>query len=448
MIHISKGLDIPISGAPDQDVVDDAPAMDAVAVLGPDYVGLKASMRVQVGDKVKTGQVLFEDKKNPGVCITAPGCGTVTAVNRGARRALLSVVIGLDGDEAVEFRHYNGRQPEELEGEAVRALLRESGLWACFRTRPFSKVPSIDSTPRSIFVTAMDTNPLAPHPRTFLGAYPREFSCGLKVLRTLTEGPVYVCTDHRATLPQGLPKVIVEEFSGPHPAGLAGTHIHFLDPVGPRKTVWYVGYQDVAAIGHLFLTGELLLERLVSLAGPMVRRPRLVRVRLGASLEKLTAGQLFSGESRVVSGSVLSGRAAAGPLAFLGRYHNQVSVVAEGGGREFLGWLAPGLGKFALKPVFLSKFFRRGPFAMTTAKHGSRRAIVPIGSFEAVMPLDIEPTYLLRALAVGDVDQAAALGCLELDEEDVALLTFVDSSKNDFGPMLREVLTTIEKEGL
>jgi Na+-transporting NADH:ubiquinone oxidoreductase subunit A len=241
--------------------------------------------------------------------------------------------------------------------------------------------------------------------------------------------------------------VSVAEFSGPHPAGLPGTHIHFLAPVGSGRTVWHLGYQDVIAIGYLFTTGRLWTERVVALAGPAVRFPRLVRTRLGASTNDLVEGELVEGECRVISGSVLSGRRAAEWGAYLGRYHNQVSVLREGRERELLGWLRPGRRKFSSLPAFAAHLFRDRRFALTTAQNGSPRAMVPIGSYERVMPLEILPTQLLRALLVRDTDAAQALGCLELDEEDLALCSFVCPSKHDFGPVLRSVLDQIRKEG-
>jgi len=211
--------------------------------------------------------------------------------------------------------------------------------------------------------------------------------------------------------------------------------------------VWHIGCQDVVAIGHLFRTGQLLLERIISLAGPQVKNPRLLKTRMGACLSEIIASDLEDGDNRVISGSVLSGRRAGGPVDYLGRYHNQISVLAENREQKLFGWLTPGMEQFSIKAMFVSALFKNKLFPFTTALNGGRRPIVPTGAFEQVMPLDIEATYLLRALAIKDTDQAQALGCLELDEEDLALLTFVDSSKNEFGPMLRENLNLIEKEG-
>lgn len=446
LIRIKKGLNIPISGEPEQ-AVHQAPAVRRVALLGQDYVGMKPTMAVEVGDEVKLGQVLFTDKKIPGVKYTAPGAGRVAAVNRGDRRALISVVIELKGDAQVEFEAFAEAALAGLSREKVKQQLVDSGMWTALRARPFGKVADPESTPHSIFVTAMDTNPLAPSIEVILQGKERDFQNGLTVLSHLTDGRVYVCTAPGAKIPVSGAKVSVEQFAGPHPAGLPGTHIHFLDPVSRQKTVWHIGAQDAVAIGRLFTTGRLDVERIIALAGPSVKKPRLLRTRLGASLEELTDGELTTDNNRVISGSVLSGFRAAGEAAFLGRYHQQVTVLREGGDRPFLGWLSPGFNLYSVKNIVASKLIPQKKFAFTTALNGGPRAIVPVGSYEAVMPLDILPTLLLRSLAINDVEEAEQLGLLELDEEDLALCTYVCPSKIDHGLNLRKTLTIMEKEG-
>jgi Na+-transporting NADH:ubiquinone oxidoreductase subunit A len=452
--RIRKGLDLPIEGTPEP-VIEDAPVPSRVAVMAADTVGLRPTMLVHEGDTVRRGDPLFEDKKNPGVRFTAPGAGTVTAINRGERRALQSVVIELSAEEraggeapAAPFESHTGKPPSALGRDAVRALLLESGQWAALRTRPFSKVPAPDSVPASIFVTAMDTNPLAPPADRFLKERADDFARGVEALAQLTDGPVHVCVAPGTALPKLPDKAVVAEFSGVHPAGTPGLHIHLLDPVHRDKTVWHIGYQDTAATGALFNTGVLDLTRVISLAGPSVKRPRLLRTRVGASTDDLTRGELADGDHRVVSGSLLSGRTAMGDVhGYLGRYHVQVSALREGREREFLGWMAPGKEKFSLFRLFLANLTPGKRFRFSTSVNGSVRAIVPFGMYDWVMPMDIIPSHLLRSLAAGDLERCEQLGCLELDEEDLALCTFVCPSKLEYGPMLRKVLDTIEKEG-
>ncbi len=451
LIKIKNGLDLPISGKPEQRV-HTARAVRHVALLGVDHVDLKPTMLVAEGDKVKLGQTLFEHKKLPGVRFTAPGGGEVVAINRGARRMLQSVVIKLDDTEQEE--HYASFAPEQLSGlspEQVVENLLASGLWTALRTRPYSKVPDPASRPAAIFVTAMDTNPLAADPAPIIDAEGDSFGHGLTVLSRLTDGTLWVCKAHDAQLPQseGLDKARVASFEGPHPAGLPGTHIHFLDPVHAHKTVWHLNYQDVIAIGKLFTTGRLWIERVVALGGPQVREPRLLRTRIGACIEELLEDELVEGDNRAISGSVLSGRRAAGWSSYLGRHHLQIGVLKEGKNREFLGWLNPAGAKYSFLNVMFSSLARNAgeQIDFTTAQNGSARAMVPVGAFEDVMPMDILPTQLLRYLLVGDTDMAQKLGCLELDEEDLALCSFVCVGKHDYAPVLRNNLTQIEREG-
>lgn len=445
MTRIKRGLDLPVGGVPRQ-VIGSAPAARSVALVGADYHGLKPTLAVQVGDRVKLGQTLMTDRKNPGVFYTAPASGVIAAIHRGAQRVLQSIVIDVDGDDQESFATWNEAEINTRPIAELRDALLRSGLWTALRTRPFSKVPAADATPASIFVTAIDTHPLAADPNVVIAEYADDFRRGVRILARLA--PVFVCAAENATLPvEDLAQVRVERFAGPHPAGLPGTHIHFLDPVGPGRTVWQLNYQDTIAIGKLFASGRLWTERVVALAGPVVNEPRLVRTRLGANLDELTAGQLAVGENRVVSGSLLGGRTARGAFAFLGRYHLQVSCLREGREREFMHWARAGVDKHSLLNVFVSRFMPGRRFAFTTTTNGSPRAMVPVGTFEEVMPLDILPTQLLRYLVVGDTEMAQKLGCLELDEEDLALCSYVCAGKYEYGPILRDVLDQIEKDG-
>ncbi|MDC0662105.1 Na(+)-translocating NADH-quinone reductase subunit A [Marinobacter sp. SS21] len=449
MIKIKKGLDLPISGAPEQTITDGKPVRH-VALIGFDYNGMKPTMAVKEGDRVKRGTLLFTDKKTEGVRYTSPAAGVVKEVNRGERRVFQSIVIEIEGDEAESFARYGDADIAGLERQQVVDNLVQSGLWTAFRTRPYSKVPELDATPNSIFVSVMDTNPLAADPTVIIGENGAAFEKGLKLLAKLTNGKVFVTGKPGSNVPvPQSDKVEVHQFDGVHPAGNVGTHIHFLDPVSVHKSVWSIGYQDVIDIGELFETGELRVERVVALAGPKAAKPRLIRTRVGASLVELTEGELVTAEEevRLISGSVFGGRRGTGPCAYLGRFANQVSLLEEGYKREFMGWLSPGTNKFSTLNIYLSKLLGGKKFDFTTTTNGSERAMVPVGSYEEVMPLDILPTQLLRSIIVGDTETAQKLGVLELDEEDLALCTFVCPGKYEYGPILRENLTRIEIEG-
>lgn len=462
-----RGLTLPIAGAPEQ-VLGDAAAPGNVAVSAADYPGMKPAMHVGPGDAVQRGQLLFEDRKQPGVRFTSPATGTVTGVNRGAKRALISVVVRVDPSDqtgssgaGVGFAGYTGRHPSALSRAEVQALLVESGDWVALRARPFGRTAAVDSVPKSIFVNAMNTEPFAPAADRIVEGRAGDLERGLAALARLTDGPVYLCRAPGtiAGVETSEP-VRVEEFAGPHPAGAAGLHIHTLDPVDRNKLVWQIGLQDTLAIGRLFATGEPDVQRIVALAGPQVARPRLLRTRLGAALADLTHGEIGTGAEavpdgavRVISGSPLSGRTAIGEKApadlhgYLGRFHDTVTVLEDDRERHFLGWLTPGFGAFSRARAFASSLLPRKSFAMTTTTYGSPRAIVPIGLYESVFPWDLQPTFLLKSLVAGDIERAEELGCLELLEEDLSLCTFVCPGKTEYGPYLRDALELIEKEG-
>lgn len=444
--QLKKGLDLPISGKPVQSI-QSGPEISSVAIIADDYIGMRPTMLVAVGDQVKLGQPLFTDKKTEGVTFTSPGAGTVKAITRGAKRKFESIEIELSGDEEVTFDSFNDL--DALDRNTVESRLVEAGVWQAFRTRPFSRTPQLGTEPNSIFVTATDTNPLAAEPELVISEHNEQFVAGLRAIGKLTQGKTYVCTRDDSRVPgDNVPDVEMVQFSGPHPAGLAGTHIHFVDPVGPGKTVWQIGYQDVIAIGHLFLTGQIMVERTVSVAGPRVGKPGLYKTRLGACLDDLATGaDADLDNARVVSGSVLAGRTSEPAKNYLGRFHTQVSILEEGNHREFMGWQKPGADKYSTSRIYLGSWLKGKLFPLTTSTGGSKRAMVPVESYERVVPMDILPTQLLRALISGDTEEAQLLGALELDEEDLGLCTYVCPGKYEYGSILRENLTVIEKEG-
>ena len=412
-------------------------------------------MLVQEGDKVKLGQALFVDKRDPDVMFTAPGSGSVTAINRGAQRVLQSVVIELDESdtESSEYAHLAGSDPGTIHPGDIRSALFTSGLWTAFRTRPYSKVPQSDSNPRSIFVTTIDTQPLAADPVVVVDAHCDAYLTGIHILTRLTKGIIYMCTGSDWNGPvSNSDQVQHVEFSGPHPAGMPGTHIHHLDPVSVDRTVWHIGYQDVIAIGKLFTNGRLWTERTVALSGTGFSQPRLVTTRLGANIEELVAGELKpvgvkEKSARLISGSVLNGRTAVGSEAYLGRYHLQVAAIPQDNECHLFGWsgLVNRCYSFAGLLKRQQGHSQRQPFS--TALNGRSTALIPVDAFEQLIPMDILPVPLLRALLVRDTDQAQALGCLEMDEEDLALCSFVCPGKNDYGAVLRLNLEQIERYG-
>lgn len=446
---VKKGLNVPIAGEPRQEIDNSAPAPSHVAVLGEDYVGLKPIMLVEVGDRVKKGQALFENRKVPGVVYTAPASGEVVEINRGERRVLQSVVIKCSDDQGEQITFEKYADLSSLSREQVQANLVNSGLWTALRTRPFSHVPELGTEPAGIFVTAMDTNPLAAEPRVVIAEQEGAFAAGMQVLTYLTSGKVYLCQDSGDALPgHDIDGVETRRFDGMHPAGLVGTHIHFTLPVSMERQVWHLSYQDVIAYGQLFMTGELNTDRVVSLAGPVVSRPRLMRIQLGAKLSQFADVELKPGFQRIVSGSILSGHKAVGVHDYLGRFHIQVTALEEDANHQLMPWVNSDANPFSIIGSITNGFRRSKKLInFTTNTGGAARSILAFGQLDRVMPLDILPTLLVRDLVVHDTDEAQALGALELDEEDLALCTFVSPGKYDFGKELRTCLDIIEREG-
>ncbi len=442
---LNKGLDLPVVGAPTQEI-SDGPTIQTTAVIAADYIGLKPRLLAQEGDVVGVGAPLFFHKDTADVMITSPVSGRIKAVNRGARRVLISVEIEVD-EGAAEPLDFSGIGDISTP-DGLKERLCASGLWTSFRTRPYSKVPDPSDAPSAIFVTAMDSEPLCGDPALVIGEAPEAFEAGLAAIATLSEGKTYLCHETGASIPgTGVDGIESVDFSGPHPAGLAGTHIHFLESVSAEKVVWTIGYQDVIAIGRLLETGKYDSSRVVALSGPLCTNPRLLRTVAGASLDELANGE-HAGEVpvRMISGSVLSGRMGDGADAYLGRYDRQVTLIEEDLKQIPMGWIRPMAEKYAFQPVLGSAFAKK-LYPLTSNLNGGRRAMVPIGTFEELMPQDYLPTQLLRAMLVMDTDQAQALGVMELDEEDLGLVGFACPAKYEYGMALRDCLTKIEKEG-
>jgi Na+-transporting NADH:ubiquinone oxidoreductase subunit A len=404
------------------------------------------------------GQPLVADRRRPELVHASPGDGHVAAVHRGPRRALEAIVVALDdpthspeadereiGDAGGWRADGERLAPEalpDLPRERIVARLLATGLWTALRARPFGNVARPSDTPRALLVTAIDTRPLAPDPTVVIASRRQAFANGLAVLGRLLDGPLFLCTAPDADVPAGDPaRVRHVEFAGPHPAGLAGTQIHFLAPASAGAPTWHVDYQDVIAIGLLFTTGRLSVERVVALAGPMVRRPRLVRTRLGANVSNLLDGELLDGSCRVLSGSVLDGRRASGPLDYLGRYHAQIAVVPESRAPR----PAATTHTWSYHSLWSRLRGRARGDTFDTSRHGPRGPLLTLPSLDRVMPLDVLPAPLLRALMVADDEALEALGGLELEEEDLALCAFLCPGKIAWGRLLRAALTRLSR---
>ena len=440
-VQIKKGLDIPIKGEATHTIIP-GKRVKTVAILGDDYIGMKPTMLVNEGDSVVCGQLLFTDKKNEGIKFTAPGAGTIRAINRGEKRRFESLIIELAGDTSHRFLTDEQCASSTLTAQQIRETLIDSGLWTSFRTRPYGKVPAIDADPASLFITATESAPLSPPPEIIIDDDAENYQKGLAIVRQLLQCPIHYCTGSEELLPaEQHPEMEYTCFTGPHPSGLASTHIHFIDPVNEKKSVWHLGYQDIMSIGHLFSTGHLKTERIIAIAGPMAGKPSLIRTRVGASIADICREEVEDTNIRVISGSVLCGRVS----NYLGRYHNQISMIENSDGRSFFNWAIPGANRFSFRPIFISALFKNRTFNLNSALWGGKRAIYPLGVYDEVMPLDIIATSLLKSMNNGDTDKSKDLGCLELIEEDLALCGFVCPGKNEFSHELRSILNSIER---
>lgn len=456
LIRIQRGLDLPLPGALASAGLTPVPDPARVALLPQESWGIKVQMLAQEGDRVRVGTPLYCDRRDPAVIYASPAAGVVEKIERGARRAVLAVVVRVEGFDA-QADSLRACDPARASREELIAALAPSGLWPALRRRPFDRVARSDETPRSIFVTALDTEPLAASPREAVRGREAEFRAGLKALVKLAERGVWLCSgaeedwsDLRSEGGKPLEGVQARQFRGPHPAGLPGTHIHLLDPVGAKRCVWHLAAQDAADIGEFLLTGRTPTARRLAVVGPAAARRAYVATRRGAETALFAPFAVRDqGAVRLIGGSVLWGRNAAPgtPAGFLGRWERQLTLLGDEPRRELLGWSAPIGRRWSFTNVFAAKFLRPKSLRFDTDLNGSPRAIVPIGSWERIMPLDVLPTQLIKALAADDFEDAERLGALELAEEDLALCEFVDQSKTPVTALLRAMLTRMEKEG-
>ena len=445
---IKKGRNIRLKGAAKKEVIA-ASFPKHVAVQPPDFKGLNLRLAVEVGDSVKVGTTILSDKADPQVGIASSASGKVAAINRGLKRALLSVVIETDGRQETEgFQFFTEEQIRNISRNDVVRFLLKGNLWPVIRQRPFSKVADPLEKPKAVFIHAMNTEPLAPDMDFILKNKEKEFQTGLTILKQLTDGDVHlcVCEGSNAVALTRAEGVQTHVFSGPHPAGNVSTHIHCVDPINKGDLVWYVEAQDVLRIASLFLKGIYPVERIVAVTGEGAAGYQVyAKTIMGAPLSVLPGGRI-TGPVRYLSGSVLAGKDV-GAHGFLRFYDTQVTILPEGGRREFLGWLSPGVNKYTFSKTFFSAFLPEREVSLDSDRHGSDRAIVLNSIYDSLVPLDIMTYFLLKAVLSGNVEEAEELGILECDEEDFALCTFACPSKTDVGGIISQGLALIEKEG-
>jgi Na+-transporting NADH:ubiquinone oxidoreductase subunit A len=445
VIKLKKGLDIPLKGKAEKELVSPEPANN-FAVKPVDFHGIRPKMLVHTGDQVKSGTPLFFDKYNPDVFFTSPVSGKVVAINRGERRKILEVVI--KRSEPLTYEEFERSDPLKLSRGEITGRLLKAGLWPLFVQRPFGIIPKPGDVPRSVFISGFDTSPLAPDYNFIMQGKDEEFQSGINVLGKLTDGKIHLNVNADLPVPDvylNATGVQLNYFSGPHPAGNPGVQIHHLEPLHKNGKVWHIGPQDLLVIGRLFLKGIVDFSRVVALTGSEVLKPRYYRTIMGASVSNMLKDNLKEGNLRFISGNVLTGSKI--PYnGFIGFFDSQVSVIPEGDHHRFLGWAEPGFDRFSSTRTFISSLFRDRKYVADTNYNGGPRAYVMTGEYEDVVPMDIFPQLLIKAILVGDFDRMENLGIYEVIEEDFALCEYVCTSKTEVQSILRSGIELMIRE--
>ena len=443
-VKLKKGLDIRLKGQAEKILNPELNSLH-YAVRPIDFPGLTPKLNVRVGEKVMAGSPIFHDKLRPEVVFTSPVSGSIVSISRGDRRKLLEVIVEKASDEYIDF---GKADPTTLSRDEIKEKILKSGLWPSVRQRPYHVVARYTDTPKAIFVPALDTAPLAPDFNfIFDNSSDSQFKTGLRALKKLTDGKLHLIVNGK-TEPSGILKdapVELAKFSGPHPAGNVGIHIHHIDPVNKGESVWYVNPQDVIAIGRLFEEGKYLHERIIALTGSEVSRPQYYRIRSGASIQPLVKDNVKTGNLRYISGNVLTG-SKINADGYLGFYDSQITVIPEGDYFEFFGWMMPGVNKFSFYKTFASKVFPGKEYILDTNLHGGERAFVMTGQYEKVVPMDIFPMQLFKAILAEDIDMMENLGIYEVAEEDFALCEYICPSKIEIQAIIRKGLDLMARE--
>ena len=446
VIKLKKGLDIKLNGEADK-VVQTLGAGSRYALKPTDFRALTPKLAVKVGDEVKAGDALFTDKMRPEVKFTSPVSGTVEEIKRGERRKLLEIIVKSDGEN--RFRDFGKADVNRLSREEIVSRMQESGVWPMVKQRPYDIVANPESQPKAVFVSAFDSAPLAPDYDVALNGQEQALQAGIDCLKKLSGKDINLnlpADMSQASVFTKLKNVEINYFSGPHPAGNVGVQINHLNPINKGEIVWTVNVQDVAIIGRLFTEGRFDAQKVIALAGSEVTRPMYYHCTLGASIAEITNGKLKGNvEERIISGNVLTGTRVEKD-GFLGYYDNLVTVIPEGNHYEFLGWAAPGFNKFSASKLFPSFLCPKKRYTLDTNFHGERRAFVVTGQYEKVLPMDIYPVYLLKAILAQDIDQMEQLGIYEVAPEDFALCEFVCTSKIPVQKIVSEGIELMMRE--
>ena len=445
-IKIKKGLNIKLKGEAET-VISNLPLAETFALKPPNFIGVLPKLLVKQGDEVQAGTPLFYDKNNETIKFCSPVSGEVIDIIRGEKRKILEVKIL--ADKEIRYATFNKTNPNELTREAVIEALLNSGIWPFIRQRPFGIIANPTDIPKAIFISAFDSNPLAPDNNFIMQDAAEDFQTGLDALRKLTHGKIHLtlhANQTPATAFTNAKGVQINKISGPHPSGNVGVQIHHIDPVNKGELVWCINPQDVILIGRLFNHGKFDASKIIALTGSQVQHPKYYKVIIGSAVKNLLAdGGLKAGDNRIISGNVLTGKQIS-PDGYVDFYDSQITVIPEGHEPEFMGWLAPGLNKFSKSRAFFSWLTPQKKYDLNTNMHGEERPFVMTGQYEEVFPMDIYPVQLLKATLVEDLELMESLGIYEVVEEDFALCEFVCTSKIESQDIIRKGLDMVRKE--
>ncbi len=437
-IKIKKGLNIPLAGKAEKILSQGKTEGVLFAIKPTDFPSLTPKTSLKPGDKVKAGDTVFFSKYRPEIRFASPVSGTLKEINRGERRKILEFIIEPDGTQ--EFAKFETGNLADLSREKVKELMLESGVWPVIRQRPFDVIAKPESAPKSIFISAFDSSPLAPDYDFVLNDEAADFQKGIEALQKLTDGSVNLVTNAEYSPSktflnaQGVEKHTAK---GPHPAGNVGVHIHHIDPINKGEEVWHINPQDVVIIGRLFSKGIYDARKTIAITGSEVNKPSYIKTLAGINIESLTENNVSEGNLRYISGNVLSGTQVE-KTGFLGYYDHQITVIPEGNEYEFFGWALPGFNKFSKSRTFFSWLLPKKEYTMNANLHGGERPFTFSEEYEKVFPMDIYPVHLLKAIMIEDIDQMEQLGIYEVGEEDMALCEYVCTSKVEVQKTLRQ----------
>lgn len=448
-ITIRKGYDIKIKG-PAEKKITELPFSDVIALKPHNFPTVIPKLSVEVGQEVLAGQSLFYDKNNLKIRFPAPVSGEIVGIVRGDKRRILEIRI--IPDQKNQYATFSKVNPQEVSRETVVEHLLESGGWSYIRQRPYSLIANPDDTPKAIFVSCFDTSPLAPDLGFIIEQERSNFQKGLEVLDKLANGHLHISLHAEigekisASDFSGISNDKFHHFKGPHPAGNVGVQIHHIDPIQKGEIVWYVHPQDVIIIGRLFAEGRYRADRVIALTGSCVSQPQYFRVMTGQKLRSITDNRLNTSHCRLIQGNILTGKKTS-ETDFLSFYENQITVIPEGDQPEFLGWLLPGFNKLSLSRTFFSWLTPNRAYNLNTNNNGEERAFVMTGQYDKVLPMNIYPVHLLKAILAKDIERMEELGIYEVSEEDFALCEFVCTSKIEVQRIIADGLEYIRREG-